>query len=747
MSFLNIMLLGGAAAFLAPLVIHLLNRTRFQSVDWGAMHLLESAMQVNSRRMQWESLLLLLIRCLIPILLAVCLARPVLTAMQLAGLQDRKAIVVLVDDSLSMGQVTEDSGSLMDLAITEILALAGENKKAEKSIVLTSGSSSSIEGSTVDPVRFARAIQNLKPSSGYSDPQQAIASALGRLGEMTSSNKHLILISDFRAGDWQGRSREDWTRLAEQLQSASPPIQLTLLPVGETGANAAANDSIGNSSVRFVAPEDYATSPNIPKRIEVVVEQFGKASNEALEVFFEVDGRRVASERVQLEDNGSEQLGFVCEFKKPGWHSVSVTVDDRQGIPGDDRASMVVQAREAMRVLRVRAGARRDVDFLRLALMPFQDDRALNTFQLEDCAVGAVQNKLREAPAVVVLDDVKNLPDRGLESLTSFVREGGGLVLFTGNNVDAKWYQKAWPEGEFLPAQFAEERKELDDSASMGLMRETLQTAGMSVFNGTEAGDLYEMQFQSWLPLLENEVVKKGDEPDQPNEPEAAETAKTAEDAGESFTVLRFSDGSPCIQIRRVGAGTVVQCAFSLRAESSNLPQKPVFVPLMQNLIWMAAESSQAPNVPAGSNLALHHASEAGGYFQHSDSDLQVAWGTAAGDGTGIDEQTQRGQSLLSPRAPGLYKQVVQEQQELAMPLFAIQAARSESQLAPLPEAELESIATTLDATVAESAQDYSESAQLRQNGREIWRWFLIGLLALLFGEILLGRSITKGTI
>ncbi len=105
MSFLNIFLLGGAAAFLAPLLIHLLNRTRFQSVDWGAMHLLESAIQVNSRRMQWESLLLLLMRCLIPLLLAFCLARPVLTAVQLAGLSGSgRASVFLLDDSFSMDQ-------------------------------------------------------------------------------------------------------------------------------------------------------------------------------------------------------------------------------------------------------------------------------------------------------------------------------------------------------------------------------------------------------------------------------------------------------------------------------------------------------------------------------------------------------------------------------------------------------------------------------------------------------------------
>ncbi len=42
MTFLNLALAFGAAALLIPLVIHILNRSRFRTVQWGAMHLLEA---------------------------------------------------------------------------------------------------------------------------------------------------------------------------------------------------------------------------------------------------------------------------------------------------------------------------------------------------------------------------------------------------------------------------------------------------------------------------------------------------------------------------------------------------------------------------------------------------------------------------------------------------------------------------------------------------------------------------------
>ena len=79
MSFLNGALLAGAAAFLIPLIIHIFNRSRFQIVTWGAMHLLESVLRVNRRQVQLEQIILLIIRCAIPILLALCLARMVVT--------------------------------------------------------------------------------------------------------------------------------------------------------------------------------------------------------------------------------------------------------------------------------------------------------------------------------------------------------------------------------------------------------------------------------------------------------------------------------------------------------------------------------------------------------------------------------------------------------------------------------------------------------------------------------------------
>jgi hypothetical protein len=101
-SFLTPILLAGAAAFLIPLIIHLLNRRRIIHVQWGAMHLLHEVLKQKKRRSQIEQWLLLLTRIAIPIVLALCLARPVLNALrQLPGF-GKSSLIVLLDDSFSM---------------------------------------------------------------------------------------------------------------------------------------------------------------------------------------------------------------------------------------------------------------------------------------------------------------------------------------------------------------------------------------------------------------------------------------------------------------------------------------------------------------------------------------------------------------------------------------------------------------------------------------------------------------------
>lgn len=102
MTFLNPnLLLAGAACVALPILVHLLLRRRRRPVQWAAMRFLLEAYKQQRRRMKLEQFLLLAARCLLILLVALAVGRPVLEG--LSGLSPRapREVFILIDNSLT----------------------------------------------------------------------------------------------------------------------------------------------------------------------------------------------------------------------------------------------------------------------------------------------------------------------------------------------------------------------------------------------------------------------------------------------------------------------------------------------------------------------------------------------------------------------------------------------------------------------------------------------------------------------
>ena len=138
MSFLNFSLIFGTAAFSIPLIIHLFHKSRFKIVKWGAMHLLEAVLKTNRRRVRIEQWILLAIRCLIPAMLALAMARPLWKgASSLLG-NAKTSTVVLLDNSYSMDASRAGSTSF-GIAKDETQRLINELRPGSEAHVILMG--------------------------------------------------------------------------------------------------------------------------------------------------------------------------------------------------------------------------------------------------------------------------------------------------------------------------------------------------------------------------------------------------------------------------------------------------------------------------------------------------------------------------------------------------------------------------------------------------------------------------------
>ena len=111
--------LAWAALALAaiPIIIHLLNRRKLRKMDWAAMEFLLAALKKTRHRLRLEQLILLLLRTLMMILLALFLARPMLSDTEyslLAGMLKKEEKIFVLDDSLSMNR-NEAGGTTVTL--------------------------------------------------------------------------------------------------------------------------------------------------------------------------------------------------------------------------------------------------------------------------------------------------------------------------------------------------------------------------------------------------------------------------------------------------------------------------------------------------------------------------------------------------------------------------------------------------------------------------------------------------------
>src|SRR6476619_901863 len=67
---------AGLALVGFPILIHILNRRRYKTVNWAAMEFLLRALKKDRRRLKFEQWLLLATRCLLLFLAGLALARP-----------------------------------------------------------------------------------------------------------------------------------------------------------------------------------------------------------------------------------------------------------------------------------------------------------------------------------------------------------------------------------------------------------------------------------------------------------------------------------------------------------------------------------------------------------------------------------------------------------------------------------------------------------------------------------------------
>ncbi|HYE72806.1 MAG TPA: BatA domain-containing protein, partial [Blastocatellia bacterium] len=200
MSFLNPLFLLGLAAVALPVIVHLVRRTRAKKIEFASLMFVRQIPQRTIRRKQLHNILLLILRSLAFLLLVLAFARPYFKNSALAEASGRgRASIILLDSSFSTRYQNR-----FDQIKSRAKAIAGEASTDDKVAVVAFGQSSEIQSRfTNDKAKIQAVIDSAQPGMTATNYVQALQSAEELMKEAgISSERRIVLISDFQAGGW-----------------------------------------------------------------------------------------------------------------------------------------------------------------------------------------------------------------------------------------------------------------------------------------------------------------------------------------------------------------------------------------------------------------------------------------------------------------------------------------------------------------------------------------------------------------
>lgn len=464
MSFLNPALLAGALLFAVPLLIHLLNRQRHKRRPWAAMEFLLRAYQKQRNRLRNENLLLLLLRCLIPILLALAIARPLLRE-AIAMLSGGGIVhhVFVVDSSYSMGLRADGGRAPFERARSMVGRLfdrfeQNPNRNDKVTLVSAGVRTRFLVRGDLD-ISSARGgfLRLQKPEDAASDLTDALSQVAAALEEDSADpNVQVYVFSDLQQrsfgeslkdpGEETGPELTDTLRdLVERLKERQG-LQLHWIDCGpmSTGMlKPGSGGTIDNVQITTLELTDPAAVQKTACEVLATIKNLG-TSTATVEVTLDIDGGEPMRKVIEVPPGGESEADFQVTFRTPGKHKVRASLVNDM-LAADDERFLTVDVRDRIRILLVDGKATGDplksYSYIWEAMLD-PDEHTLPTFAVESVDLvtllgGQCTPKDYD---VTVLADVERLNARAAEAIQAALLAGRGVLCQFGPQCDIESY-------------------------------------------------------------------------------------------------------------------------------------------------------------------------------------------------------------------------------------------------------------------------------------------------------------------
>lgn len=321
MNFLTPFLLYALPLAALPIIIHLLNQRRYQTVNWGAMQFLLTANKMSRGVARIRSWLILLFRTLAVAGLIFAVSRPLASGwLSSAGGTKADTTILLVDRSPSMAQSdAQGVASKLQSGISKLsdtLALFGSTKW----VLIDSASELPKELGNAADLKQAFAADVTSASANLPTLLEA---AHTYIKENNCGQTNIWILSDLRENDWNSASSR-WHTVRDGFKELPQDITFHLLAYPEKPEN--------NIGVRVTGVRRQPADRGGALALSVQLTSTREEGKNVVPLRFDIEG---STTELTVEWEGpvyevaNYEIAIESDLKK-GWGRVSVPADVNQ---------------------------------------------------------------------------------------------------------------------------------------------------------------------------------------------------------------------------------------------------------------------------------------------------------------------------------------------------------------------------------------------------------------------------------
>ena len=686
-------LAAGAVAASLPLIIHLLNRERARRLVFSTIRFIKMSHQANVQRHRLKQLLLLLMRILILALLGLAFARPFFadtpaTTGTVGGVRN---IVIILDTSYSMGYL-----DTFDQAKKAAIKIADKLQPSDTSaLIFTSNRAKMVKPFDAEHRQIQTAVMGARLTNHTTDYLNAIQSADEILGEAQIGAKQIYFISDLQRIGWESFVETD---------KLSPDVEIAFVDVS-------VKEPV-NLAITGVSVPPVVLNEQKPTQVVVRVQNFGEQAFEGLPVQLFLDDNNVGTTMLDIEPNDVMDVLFPVRFRTEKIHTgYAALPDDHLGI--DDRRYFRLQSLKSIKVHCINGEpGRRDYEsetfFLEAALQPGNQIVPIDLTQSRQLPIASEISRYD----VIILANVKSLTGAEVQSLMTFVRAGGGLIITAGDRLDLEAYRSTLGGGEepLMPCNFVQPVGDALNHDQFSILA-TLDYDHpiFHPFKDPNHGDFGKGRFYRYIQA----VPLKG-----------------------SMVLASFDDGSPALFEKVYGTGRVLCFTSTIDREWTDLPIHGVYLPFLYEAIkYLALKRTDEK-----SDYRIGDLVELGGYQLPSGTEAAIFNPVGEEIRTEINESG--GVIYDATEQPGIYSAHISGKQPR---YFVVNPDTIESNLAARDPEELTSMltggekATSTEVVTSEMITQYHSEVEKNQG---MWWYLMLGVFLLAVGEMFVANRI-----